>query len=219
MRNLLLPGITESACASSCILGHMINAKCFAMSSYRMSADGEWIRINPDGSKWEISEDDKEKYQRSLGRSPRPYRGGPSRVASNNHNGIGSTNQAASPNQESSIHIDPSVSSSNHEPALGTDLELPLPECYEPLALPIHNDNFGAYRLVELKERHIAYKGQYRIFRQYIKSPGRIDLDKERNGINTWSAAASPPKVQTGKRGGRFTIAVTKEGRYYRRYF
>jgi hypothetical protein len=195
------------------------NPERLAMSTYRMSADGEWIRVNPDGSKWEISEDDKEKYRSGSGRSPRLYRSAPCNVASDNDFALTSTSQDSTTNQEPPAHVDQAVSFSNQELALGTDFDLPLPDCYQALPLLIHYDSFGAYRLVELKEQHLAYKGQYRIFRQYVESPGRIDLDRERNDINDWTAVSSPPKVHTGKRGGRYTIAVSKEGRYYRRYF
>jgi hypothetical protein len=195
------------------------------MSIYRMSDEGEWIRVNPDGSKWEISAEDKAKHERGRGRPPRLYRGIPKEELPSNAVAPTSASQVETAKHEP-LESKPHLSSElRQEPALGTDFELPLPECYVPLPIPIQYQpissirNTEAYRIVELKEECMSYKEQYRLFRQYIESPSRIELDNELNSVNTWSATRSAPKVQTGKRGGRYTIAVTKDGQYYRRYF
>ena len=185
-----------------------------------MNPDGQWIRINPDGSKWQLVESD----ESSGGRPPSLYRGIPQERTVVDEESIDSIKQEFT-TQEPQVLDQPSGLCSNQEPALGTDFELSLPECYRALPIPIRYqpissfNNSEAYRIVELKEEFIAYKDQYRLFRQFIESPNRIELDHQLNGINTWSAVGSPPKVQTGKRGGRYMIAVTKSGRYYRRYF
>ena len=189
------------------------------MTTYRMSPDGEWIRVNPDGSKWQISEGD----DGISGRPPRMYRGIPQDKNSAKEEGADSIKQEAI-KPEPRVPGEPSDLNSDQEPALGTDLELPLPERYRALPLPIQYapissvNNSEAYRIVELKEEFIAYKEQYRIFRQFIESPNKIELDNGLDSIN-WPSVGSSPKVQIGKRGGRYTIAIAKGGRYYRRYF
>lgn len=190
------------------------------MSTYRMTPDGQWMRINPDGSLWQLGETDK----RVSGRPPRLYRGIRQASKDVEEEGTDSINQEFL-TQELQMPDKCSDLGSNQEPALGTDFELPLPERFRALPIPIRYqaissfNNSEAYRVIELKEEFVTYKEQYSLFRQFIESPNRIELDQELNKINTWSAVASSPKVQIGKRGGRYTIAVTKKGRYYRRYF
>lgn len=190
------------------------------MSTYRMTPDGQWMRINPDGSLWQLGETDK----RVSGRPPRLHRGIRQASKDAEEEGTDSINQEFL-TQELQMPDKCSDLDSNQEPALGTDFELPLPERFRALPIPIRYqtissfDNSEAYRVIELKEEFVTYKEQYSLFRQFIESPNRIELDQELNKINTWSAVTSSPKVQIGKRGGRYTIAVTKKGRYYRRYF
>ena len=44
-----------------------------------------------------------------------------------------------------------------------------------------------------------------------------VEFAKEATGQNT--KKVTPPPEKTGPRGGRYTEAITKDGRRYRRYF
>ena len=200
------------------------------MSRYSMNSNGEWKRVNRDGSDWELDSSD------GSGRPPRPYR-----IFGRDTNIVSPLQPDPEPEPELELESAENIEiysktdvPSTREAPLGTDFVIPLPDCYEVLPVPIRyqeissNNNSEPYRIVELKEECVVYKEQYRIFRQYIESPTRIELDSALNGLQSRTStsesvdARSNPeqsKVQTGKRGGRYTVAVTKEGRYYRKYF
>ena len=186
-----------------------------------MDPSGEWKRVSPDGSDWEITAADKDEYLRGGGRLPQLYRG----LTEKKDNNPSSPSNSI-PNSEKIQSVDNSLKKqeSTIQP-LGTVFDLPLPDCFiaAPLPLKTQTDSSGnvinTYRILELKQECMAYKEQYRFFRQYINSPNNIVLDRELNRIVSSFSLSAVRKVQIGKRGGRYTMKRTKDGRHYRQYF